>query len=219
MRTLKQFYCWLNEGKGKFSLTDLKSIPSDSFEHQVNEIKTIREYLILTLGMANASGETREIWDIGNNTIIKLAIEEEGISHNLNEIHNAECLGPSYAIKIFDHHHNGIWIIEEKLQPLSEQRFVAEIGKRIDTFLEMKTDIGYTLVDTSMMIADIFEHLVEGYEKEKYEALYPLFNESLWVQNLVKALQQCEVNSQDLHYRNWGIRPGTGELIILDLGF
>lgn len=42
---------------------------------------------------------------------------------------------------------------------------------------------------------------------------------SKWYQILVKRLRECQVSTFDLTANNWGIRPATGQLVILDLGF
>jgi hypothetical protein len=42
---------------------------------------------------------------------------------------------------------------------------------------------------------------------------------SKWYAGLIRALRNCQVHAEDFHYKNWGIRPSTGELVLLDLGF
>jgi NAD kinase len=40
-----------------------------------------------------------------------------------------------------------------------------------------------------------------------------------WYAGLIAGLRKCQVQADDFHHKNWGIRPTTGDLVLLDLGF
>lgn len=222
MKTLQEFMIWtLVESllcEGSFSVENLKSIPShDDFN---TEIAYLTRYLTQTLGQPNTDGSYRLVWSIDDTHVIKLVKRSGFANQNQNEKTNAACLGTSHSIQVFDHHPRFFWIVEEQVKPLSEKEFSHEFGKKVGIKFGARTQLKSGIyTNTTLMISDVIEELVEERPSARYEGLHDQFQKSPWFNDLIQALQGCKVSSQDLHWGNWGIRPSTGELVILDLGF
>lgn len=218
MKTLTEFIVWLNEDHEHFSIEALKAIPRQPAQNM--EIGAIRLYLTKCFGDSIGDGTYRDVWIIDDQHIVKLAKGSATVEQNSTEILNAECVGTSYAIRVLDKHPDDFWLLEERVTPLTEKEFVVAFGKKLGIKMGERTMLKSGIyTSTSLLISDVIEELVENKQSYRYEGIYPLFQKSLWVEGLIKALQGCNVSSQDLHWGNWGIRPSSGELVILDLGF
>jgi hypothetical protein len=98
-------------------------------------------------------------------------------------------------------------LIEERAQTFYEDD---EDGRFVKRFSEQT---GYEF-ESADDIIDMFA----GWQQwaEVYEELTQT---SPWFKGLIDAVEGCNVSSHDFHAGNWGIRPSTGELILIDLGF
>lgn len=184
---------------GPFSLEILQNIANESH---------ILKYIRQTLKKPISNGEYRSVWAIDNNTILKLAPKTR--EQNKTEVANAKCLGEKFAIKIMAAHSQYLWVIEERVQTLNEEQFMQKFNQL--------TGMNYT---SPMQIILLFSNIrstnSQSIIKGQQAVQQPTNNP--WFRELADKLKQCNINSNDFHASNWGIRPSTGDLVILDLGF
>jgi hypothetical protein len=220
MNTLKEFSQWLEEESRtpRFSIKKMKQIGSGgvSQESQVE----MYQYLKKTLGESSWSGSFRYTWILDEQRVLKLIKSVDQVSQNQQELRNSECLGSEFAVQVFDYHPRFYWIIEERVEPLSEHQFIEQFNNKLGTKFKERTMLANDLdMDTILMITNVINHIVVGKERPSYQNIYPLFKRSNWFMGLAEKLRGCEVSSNDFHHENWGIRLGTGEFVLLDLGF
>jgi len=221
MKTLKEFNAWLEEEQSfEFSIEKLKKIGTGpvSQETQVE----IYRYLQKTLGQSSWSGSFRYTWPLDDQRVLKLIKGVDRISQNQQELKNSRCLGHDYAVQVLDYHPQFYWLIEERVEHLSDEQFVAEFNKKLGTNFGESVEGGHGgEMSTSFMITTVISNIVGGHMKrnDSYFKFYPYFLKSEWFAPLAEKLETCQVSSDDFHNENWGIRPGTGELVLLDLGF
>jgi hypothetical protein len=222
MKTLKEFAAWIAEETDAlqpFSIEHLKTIALDE-PIRISKLNDINFYVRGTLGRPIASGSFRRTWIIDDKRVLKVVIDVVSIGQNEQEKLNAECVGSKYSVQVIEHHPLFYWLIEERVTPLSEMDFVNHFNQRLSTDFGKRMDLEqYGTKSTSFAITDIINDFVTGQRRRQYKIIYPLFERSEWFKGLIESLKGCEVSSNDFHYENWGIRPSTGELVILDLGF
>lgn len=179
-----------------FDLQKLKSM-EDFDEIKIYVVENLKEL---------ASGAARRTYIIDDKTILKLAKSPGWNYQNKNEVQHATCLGKSHAPIIFDYDSkNYYWIIEERLQPISDKELFNKLESLIHYRFRSWMNLKNFFATISIQDYDpLFAELYEGSE---------------WLRKLVDELQKCEVSTNDFHDENWGVRPETGELVLLDLGF
>jgi hypothetical protein len=209
MNKLQNFYKWLlQENTGEFSTDKLKTLKT---------LEQIKQYIIATLGSEKTSGSFRSIWFVDDSKIIKVVDHEKSAKQNRKEVQHAECLGTKFAPKIYEYDElNYFWVIEERLEVFYGDELYEKLekilGYRFSDWQELKNFFAYAVADTYHNDSD--EQLREfEYLKTK------LIARNQWFRTLVSELQGCEVGSRDFHDENWGMRPATGEVVLLDLGF
>jgi hypothetical protein len=230
MRTLKEFTTWLNEEEAaspKFSIEQLKTIGVGDVSKE-NLVAT-HKYINRAFGPPKWEGSYRYAWPLENGTVLKVAKKINGIEQNENELRNSKCLGPEFSVQVIDYHPQFYWLVEEKVDELSEAEFVQEFNKKLGTSFQNRMEIDDDInINTALLITDVIEDLVNGVKNKRYKKIYPLFTKSVWFdttseptwfETLLSKLKGCNVSSNDFHHENWGIRPSTGEFVILDLGF
>lgn len=193
----------------KFSFATLKSLKSS---------KDIRAYVRRTLNLLGTPGQAREAYELDSNKILKLAKSDNKVYQNKNEVQNAKCIGPSYAIKVYDFDSNYTWIIEERVQPLSRQAFMEKLNSLMNI---QGTNFEFT---SPLRIQDFFANMQKllgnRSDDPRFQDLHNLLmKQNKWYVGLLEKLQHCNVASWDFHRENWGLRPSTGELVLLDIGF
>lgn len=215
VKNLKQFYSFLCEEE--------QLIPSKSTEEfSIEKLKgfqtsnQVRAYLNNVLGQAGASGMFRAIWIVNETQIIKVMKHSNDTLQNEKEVLNAQCLGERFAPKIVDYHPQYLWILEERLAPQKIEAlfdaFEKLLNHRFKTWKELKEFFHYS-TDTERY--DDYE-----YKYPHFKNLYSrLISENEWFMTLMNHLEKCNVGASDFHDENWGIRPSTGEIVLLDLGF
>lgn len=169
-------------------------------------------------------GHFRITYGLDENTVIKInKPNSEDTMQNAQEARNSRCLPKRYVVQVLDKHPEFWWIVMERLQGLSRERFVAEFEKRIGSLVPYKPDgRGYDLEQKESRIMMAIEFGVQPYNSQSQGEIMKTHNEWMknkWYAGLISALRKCQVQSDDFHHKNWGIRPGTGELVLLDLGF
>ncbi len=193
----------------KFLLREEAQLTSKAFDLQ--KFKSLEDYHeIVSYVKENleelASGAARRTYIIDDKTILKLVRGAAWNYQNKNEVQHATCLGKSHAPIIFDYDSkNYYWIIEERLQPISDK----ELFDKLESLIHYRFKDWF---DLKSFFATI--------NIQNYDPLFAeLYEGSEWLRKLVDELQKCEVSTGDFHDENWGVRPETGELVLLDLGF
>lgn len=223
MRNLKQLWRWLKENEDypeseeEFSIQKLK---------ELNDLETVQKYLISCFGEPDFKGTARDVWLLDNQTILKL-VGHPSSSQNRNEAKNIGCLGKKYAPEMLDHHPDFLWIIQERLFQIDKQdlsdKLLERLGYRFVDWYQMRNFFYYStlrvnsheeLDDSWGLEAFQNRHQIE-WAKKFFDRLY---GQNTWFTNLIDRLAGCRVDASDFHDENWGIRPSTGELVILDLG-
>lgn len=214
MRTLKEFTSWLEEEQGTntFSMEHLKSLTNKGEPKDV-ELARIRFYLGETLGKPVGLGAFREVYKISEDLILKLVLESGDTIQNRQEKKNSDCLGPQFAIKVLDHDENFLWIVEEKVNTLKKQEFVAKFAEAVGVKLSNQIE------DIAWIIQAIVSNTVSNKKQQSRHAdIAKQFKRSPWFISLIDGLKGCNTDSEDFHHANWGVRS-NGDLVLIDLGF
>lgn len=189
-----------------FDLEHLKTLTNEDLDNT----EEITAYLRRTLGNPLGNGEFRTTYALGADKVLKLARTDR--TQNSNEVKNSKCLPRPYVVQVLDYDPNYWWIIEERLKPLSGEEFVAAIEARIPG-MEFDHDMDITSAIEVGAAENPYDYDLH------YQELNREMLKSPWYAKLIKVLKKCKVSSEDFHNENWGIRPSTGELVLLDLGF
>lgn len=218
MKTLKEFTTWLEE--------QVQTKPAFDFEQfsQFTDRSKALRYLVTSNIKQLGSGTFRAAFQLDENRVIKIATINEGVDHNTREAKNSKCLGPDYAVMVLDHHPEFWWLIEERAKLIKDDElFVSLFLKRIGVSRD-----NYSFID-DLAIQQAIEIAASGKTVSQYKddwsfarllkANQHWLRTSGWYGGLITQLQTCKVGADDFNYNNWGIRPGSGELILIDLGF
>lgn len=214
MKTLKEFAQWLKEEQGSFDFQEFSAIP--------DRIQAVR-YLMKSKVKIVGKGTFRAAFHLNDSKIIKIATMIEGSNHNKRELQHSRCLGKKFAVEVYENHPEFWWIVEERANLLSDDEFVDAF------FANLGIDRNLYPYFNDMDIQQTIEIAQSGRVESQYRDDYVFENKlkasrewlarSEWFKNLIDGLKQCNVGSDDFGTQNWGIRPSTGELIIIDLGF
>lgn len=196
--------------KEKFSLLALK---------QLKTSKEMRDYVRKTLQLAGSPGQARAAYAIDDNTVLKIALSDNKTYQNKNEVENSRCLGPTYSVKVFSFHPRYIWIVEERVKPITSSDEITtkfnQLTNLEDPELQFKSSM-----DIQDFLTDMPSLLSKTGQSSRYQHRHDLLmSSSSWYRGLIEKLSGCHVASWDFHKNNWGIRPSTGELVLLDIGF
>lgn len=193
--------------KPGFSLDEM--VAQRTFKNRLN-------YCMNMLGKPSGSGSSRVVFDIDDETVLKLARNRKGIAQNLEEIR----LGTEPYLSSFPRimngtdENNGLWIVSERVLPATEEDFekvlnvpfaiiddfiwsVTACGKRgYNEYAENKRYELYELYENNYELIDLFNDIHE---------LYMGFD------NSISDLRRIE---------NWGmcLRDGQPSMVILDSG-
>jgi hypothetical protein len=193
----------------------LKSIlfeRDESLQQMLNdELFDVVDYASKNLKLLG-KGTDRAVYDIGGNQILKVSVSGE---QNYNEIKRWECINKlpnheKYFMQIFDwDRKNYQWIIAEKLTPVTSRIQLEQI---VQSLLQTKEEINYWEVIDGLLA-----------EPKRIKRLAPEFWEvvgnSTWFQEFSEIVRECGIPTSDFREQNMGIRPSTGELVVLDLGY
>jgi hypothetical protein len=217
MKTLKEFTTWLEEQVQTKPVFDF-----EQFSQFTDRSKALR-YLVTSNIKQLGSGTFRAAFQLDENRVIKIATINEGVGHNQREFQHAKCIGPKHAIQVLDHHPEFWWLIEERADLLDDEQFVASFFQHLgvnqndypwfdDTDIRQAIELSQSGRTTSRYKDDfVFEKL--------FKASQLWLKTSFWYRGLIANLKGCRVGSDDFGTNNWGVRPETGELILIDLGF
>lgn len=206
----------------KFSLLTLK---------QLKTSKEIRGYVRKTLEQL-AHGQARAAYAIDEGTILKMALSDNKTYQNKNEVENAKCLGPKFAVQVLDFHPQYAWIVEERVRPIGKGEIVHKINQLTDlgeTQLKFKSpkDIQEFFTQLPTLLATDFsnfesqkdDYAVMGLLNHAERHVFMMRQQNEWYKEFGSKMTGCKFASWDFHAANWGIRPSTGDLVLLDLGF
>jgi hypothetical protein len=193
-----------------FSLSTLKQLSSS---------KEIRDYLRNTLEMSGEPGQARIAYVVDENTILKVARSNNKRNQNEKEVKNSKCLGEKYAVKVLDFNPEFDWILEERVRIILN-------SNQLNSTLNEITGLRGTKFEFSGRndVRDFFAEYPKLITKRTDILFYQekhnfLMTNNPWYAGFIRGLIGCGVESWDFHFQNWGIRPATGELVLLDLGF
>lgn len=218
MKTLKEFSEWLEEQATRPPFDFEEFLKAETF------LKALR-YLVVTdlkqLGMG--TGTFRAAFQLDQSRIIKIAKIQVGIQHNQKEVRNAACLGPDNAIKVFDHHPEFWWIIEERADLVDDTEFVELFFGKLGL---SQNDYPYF---NETDIREVISIAKSGKQDSQYPDDYVFqkqlkasrnwLRDSVWFRELIQSLRGCDAGSDDFGANNWGVRLGTNDLVLIDLGF
>lgn len=194
----------LNEAMdNEFSLDVLKSLPSFN-----QRLKYCRQHLGNPIG----KGSSRIVFQISDEKVLKLAMNEKGIAQNEVE---ADWGAQQYGVvpKLYDVDNNNLFIVVEYVLPAKKQDFPVCIGIKFEKFIDFvkKVYLMYASnrdrrVVYSNMSDNEFENLVDNNE---------------WLDSFYRYMSDFGVPYSDLTVmRNYGLceRNGEPEIVLLDSG-
>lgn len=178
-------------------------------------------YCLEMLGMPIGRGSSRMVYQIDDETCLKLAWNESGVAQNMEEMRIARDGFIYYIPKIYNgsDEENGLWIITQYVLPAKAIDFKKVLGipfNDISSFA-YHTDrrFNYKLGDYSLRASD--KAIFELYQKyEDNDAVIELFND---IHDLKANYDQFVGDLAAT--RNWGLtrENGTEHLVMLDTGF
>jgi hypothetical protein len=144
-------------------------------------------------------------------------------SENENEVRIKTCGDDTYLTKIFAYDKEGYkWLITEKVQPMGSKETFVEI-------LKPKLAGSGFMEDLGSMYDDYYGDVkIKDLGPAKFILFFVRLLESPptavkkpnpWLKGLMQVIKKCKINPSDLHFRNWGYRRDTDQLVILDYGY
>lgn len=173
-------------------------------------------------------GLFRTAYGLDDSTVLKvLRTDGDGVDYmqNAQEARNSSCLPKKYVAQVLNKHPEFWWIVVERVTPLSIDKFVGEIEARLGPIPVARA---YNAAEPASTLDSLDEKenafmMAVEYAVDSPSSSSP-YNIKQWMNNkwyrgLIQAIRKCQVEAHDFHHKNWGIRPGTNELVLLDLGF
>jgi hypothetical protein len=203
MKTLKEFLAFFYEQtEPEFSLERLKSLGT---------FREVLVYLERNFGQPTSEGSSRKIWAVTDKLIVKVVKLKSNVSQNVTEIKNTRCLGPRFSVVLHDYDQiNHFWLLEEKLEPVTEEEFVSYFNDKLGTSFTN----GWSISSLFLLITQNRDQM-----PQEKAIMKKLLETNKWFQEFSKAIMDCQVQSWDFKSTNWGKRAPTGELVLLDLGY
>ena len=196
---LQEMATLLKEEASKFSLKTLESIKDPGQVYQ---------YLNQTLGHPKQGGQARVTYPINDDLVVKFAYDG-AYDQNRNEVKNTACLGEEYAVSVIRHHPEFWWLIEERV----------EIFNNAHDFNEALFEVVGVKLTGAFDFPDAIQTEIHEKISDKAAQINEQLKQAPWYAELIRKLHNCSAIARDFTYANWGIRPSTGELVLLDLGF
>lgn len=152
-------------------------------------------------------GTSRNVYQIDDDRVIKVARNDKGIAQNREEVRSCSNKLDLFP-KIFDADRGYMWIVCEYVLPADEDDFIYTMGMQWDDFIRFLND-HYYLYKRKMNI---------GTSEKKIEKI---ISKRPMLQELVKYLNSGNIPYGDLmKIENWGLakRNGRAYLVLLDHG-
>lgn len=184
--------------------------PSDfdwNYLQSLNNLKDIVKYCTSKLGRPK-KGSSRLVYLVDNDTVLKVAYNQVGLSQNYNERDESKQSWYGQLVaKIFRYDEDRlIWIEMERVKPIKNE-------DQMRKFLG-----GYTLTDIKNYIND--NQTCKNCSPEK-QKMYEFFSEDEFILELVDFVRSYDLYLEDsLHYSHWGIvmRDGKQQVVLMDYG-
>lgn len=211
----------------KIVLRESKSYPTiDEIKRIIGMLSkpnTLHQFLN-KFGQLIGRGSSRVVYGVGD-SVFKLAINDAGFTQNKKEVIYSKVFG-NYAPKILDSHKDGYWIESERVKTLetdySEELrvYLVDAEHLLGEFLSYPT--------TEKIIKKFYPTIKAGKMKainapvdvtsvvQAVRADFTL-EETLYLMNFAEVFRKTNVG--DFQSHNLGIRPGSGEILIVDLGW
>jgi CRISPR/Cas system CSM-associated protein Csm2 small subunit len=239
MKSLREFYAFLQEDaqqsdpktKELTRQTPAAELTKADPKALGNLLRTFKSLLDLQTFCKNkfsflGAGAARRVYKINNSIVIKFVIQEDAAEQNQKEVKNIKCLGMEYAPAIYDYDsENFWWIIEENVPRQNEEVLFAKMKEllhyQFNSWYELSEFFYFSFDD---MIREIMlrkknkNNETEG-RITNFKNVYDDNFDNEWFMTLKNAIQHCDIDASDFHTDNWGIRPSTGQLVLIDLGF
>ncbi len=173
------------------------------------------------LGEPIGNGSSRMVFQIDDETCLKLAKNEKGVAQNMEEMSIVRDGFISYIPKVYNgsDEENGLWIVTQYVLPAKAVDFKKVLGIPFNDIISFvyHTDrrFNYKLGDYSLRASD--KAIFELYQKyEDNDAVIELFND---IHDLKANYDQFVGDLAAT--RNWGLtrENGTEHLVMLDTGF
>ena len=173
------------------------------------------------LGAPIGNGSSRMVFQIDDETCLKLAKNEKGIAQNMEEMSIARDGFISYIPKVYNGSdtENGLWIVTQYVLPAKASDFKKVLGIPFSdvSLFASHTDkrFNYKLGQHFIRHSDrLIYNLYQKYEDN--DAVIELFND---IQELKASYSQFVGDLEGI--RNWGLTMEDGKecLVILDTGF
>ena len=177
------------------------------------------KYCKKMLGFPIGKGSSRMVFQMDDETCLKLAINEKGIAQNLEEIKIARDGFISYIPKIYNgsDEENGLWVITQYVLPAKKTDFKKVLGIDFGDIIDyaVNTDRRFKYGNSFLvkMADNMINHLYAKYEEN--DEVIELFNDI----HEIKANYDQIVNDLS-SIRNWGmvIENGNTFMVMLDSG-
>lgn len=179
------------------------------------------KYCLKMLGKPIGKGSSRIVYQIDDETCLKLAWNEKGVAQNMEEINIARDGFISYIPKVYNgsDEENGLWIITQYVLPAKAIDFKKVLGILFDDVYSFvyNTDrrFDYKLGQHIMRASDnVIFKLYQKYDNN--DAVIELFND---ICDLKANYDQFVGDLSCI--RNWGLTRENGReyLVMLDTGF
>lgn len=158
------------------------------------------------------SGNARDVYDLGDGTVIKAAVGTEGLIQNRaeRESMSSSCSEPEApVVRAIDCDPQDVWVIAPKVEPVT--------GSRLDKAI--KDLVG--LPDWEELSYVLDAGLGSFPDDEDLQTLVPkherLYERSDWYRRLFDFVKACGFDPAELHGGNWGF-DANGQLVVIDLG-
>lgn len=176
------------------------------------------EYCKKMLGFPIGNGSSRMVFQLDDETCLKLAKNAKGIAQNKEETMISLDRIISYVPKVYDgsDEENGLWIITQYVLPAKKEDFRRVLGVDFNDVANfaINTDRRFMYGSYLSKIGDRITH--ELYEKyENNDDVIDLFND---IHELKADYNQCVADLSGI--RNWGMVSDNGEvsMVMLDIG-
>lgn len=177
------------------------------------------KYCKKMLGFPIGKGSSRMVFQLDDETCLKLAINEKGIAQNLEEIKIARDNFISFIPKIYNgsDEENGLWVITQYVLPAKKTDFKKvlgiDFGDIIDYVLNTDRRFNYGNSFLVKMADNMVHHLYAKYEEN--DEVIELFNDI----HEIKANYDQMVGDLS-RINNWGMVRENGNtfMVMLDSG-
>lgn len=177
----------------------------------LKKIKTLKELEEHTKNLVMiGEGVGREVFAINDDSVLKVAIDEDGINQNVNEWYVFKACTEAPVPRILDTSIKSMkhlyWLVVERVTPVVGDKLDEAVSSEIkecDTFDDLQAIINAGLYNDSDARDERFhKHLMKT---------------NTWYKHLFETIVKCDLNTTELHGGNWGVTRNR-RLVLLDTG-